>query len=164
MVVDGVELRPDGDPVKINLDTYRALAAAGWEVTDDGRKPRVPELIVVENEDMEGIIREPNYELPEEAPEEPEASEEEMKDAVEAEVEAEGEAIAAKSMTEEAELVEAEQVEEAVEAAVEAEVDAEPVDAEPVDAEPVVEAAEAAESAARAAEEAEKDEGAVADE
>lgn len=99
MVVDGVELRPDGEPVKINLDTYRALAAAGWEVTDDGRKPRVPELIVVENEDLEGIIREPNYELPEEVDDEAEGAvtvevdgEVDAEDVVEAEAEVEVEA------------------------------------------------------------------------
>lgn len=64
MVVDDVELRPDGDPVKINLDTYRALAAAGWELLDNDRSVRVPKLIVVDNDDLEGIIDKPNYEIP----------------------------------------------------------------------------------------------------
>lgn len=61
LVVDGIELRSDGDPVTLNLDTYRAAAAAGWELQDAERSVRLPELIVVDNEDPSGIVSEPNF-------------------------------------------------------------------------------------------------------
>ena len=69
MVVDGIELRSDGDPVTINLDTYRAAAAAGWEATDADHKVRIPELIVVDNDDLAGMVTEPNFAEPEPEPE-----------------------------------------------------------------------------------------------
>ena len=117
MVVDGIELRSDGDPVTINLDTYRAAAAAGWEATDADHKVRIPELIVVDNADLAGIITEPNFKEPE--PEEETPGE----DAVLEEAIAD-EAAAEDALVEEAEVVEdaeviADEAAEAVEDTVE---------------------------------------------
>lgn len=62
LVVDGIELRSDGDPITINLDTYRAAAAAGWELIDNDRSLHLPQITVVDNDDLTGIITGPNYE------------------------------------------------------------------------------------------------------
>ncbi len=69
-VIDDIELRADGDPVTITADTYRALAAAGWEALDEDKSVRLPKLTIVENSDKTGIVSEPNYqeETPEDGP------------------------------------------------------------------------------------------------
>lgn len=59
LTVDDVELKP-GETFTVTLDTYRALAAAAWEYSDEsGNAPRCAELVVVENGDESGIVVEP---------------------------------------------------------------------------------------------------------
>lgn len=67
--IGGVDLDPEGDAITISLDTYRALAAAAWEADDEGKTIRIPELVVVPNDDETGYV----VEL--EEPEEPETPE-----------------------------------------------------------------------------------------
>lgn len=91
-VIGGIEMRGDGDPITVNLDTYRALAAAGWEAIDEGRNLRLPQITVVENDDESGYVQEANFV---EEVEEPEAAEteegvEEVVDSTEV-IEGEGE-------------------------------------------------------------------------
>ena len=65
-VFHDIQLRDDGDPVVISIDNYRALAAAAWEQLDDDKPLRIPELIVVSNDDPNGTITESNYQHPDE--------------------------------------------------------------------------------------------------
>ncbi len=65
VTIGGVTLNGAGDPVTLNLDTYRALIAAAWEIEDERIRLGCPELIVVDNDDEKGIVTEPNYELAE---------------------------------------------------------------------------------------------------
>ena len=65
-VFHDIQLRDDGDPVVISIDNYRALAAAAWEQIDDDKPVRIPQLIVVSNDDPSGTITESNYTAPEE--------------------------------------------------------------------------------------------------
>lgn len=58
--IGGVELAGNGGPVTLNLDTYRALIAASWEVDESRVRVLCPELVVVTNEDDAGIVTEPN--------------------------------------------------------------------------------------------------------
>ena len=55
--VDDVELAED-ETYTITLDTYRAMAAAGWDYSDEnaGEAPRCPKLTVVPNDDESGIV------------------------------------------------------------------------------------------------------------
>ena len=55
--VDDVELAED-EIYTITLDTYRAMAAAGWDYSDEnaGETPRCPKLTVVPNDDESGIV------------------------------------------------------------------------------------------------------------
>lgn len=75
-VIGGYELRGEGDPVTLNLDTYRALAAAAWEAIDDGNRLRIPTLNVVGNDDETGYVQALNYEDPDAQVDEEEAAEE----------------------------------------------------------------------------------------
>ncbi len=67
---DDIMIRDDGDAVTLSLDNYRALAAAAWEQVDSERPIRIPELIVVDNEDPNGQVIETNFveEVEESAP------------------------------------------------------------------------------------------------
>ena len=118
MVVDGIELRSDGDPVTINLDTYRAAAAAGWEATDADHKVRIPELIVVDNDDLAGMVTEPNFAEPEP---EPEASgeDEALEEAITEEVSAEEALGDEAEVADEAELIADEAADDAADTLVE---------------------------------------------
>ncbi len=60
LTVDDVEL-DENVPYTVTLDTYRALAAAGWEYADDKGNPvRCPEITVVENGDPAGQVEAPD--------------------------------------------------------------------------------------------------------
>ena len=66
LTVDDVEL-DENTPRTVTLDTYRALAAAGWDYADEkGNAVRCPAIAVVENGDPAGLIEAPE---PLEAPE-----------------------------------------------------------------------------------------------
>lgn len=89
-VIGGYEMRGDGDPITVNLDTYRALAAAGWEAIDEGRNLRLPKITVVENDDDSGYVQEANFveEVEEpETPDEPAVAEGESEEGAEEVVE-----------------------------------------------------------------------------
>ena len=60
ITVGGVTLNGAGLPVSLNLDTYRALVAAAWEIEDDRVRIGCPELVIVPNDDDSGIVTEPN--------------------------------------------------------------------------------------------------------
>ncbi len=60
ITVGGVTLNGAGNPVSLNLDTYRALVAAAWELDDERVRIGCPELLIVPNEDSSGIVTEPN--------------------------------------------------------------------------------------------------------
>ncbi|MDY2667987.1 MAG: HAD-IIA family hydrolase [Schaalia hyovaginalis] len=69
LTVDDVEL-DENTPCTVTLDTYRALAAAGWDYADEkGNAVRCPAITVVENGDPSGVIEAPE---PVESPEAPE--------------------------------------------------------------------------------------------
>lgn len=57
-----IGMAEDGDAVTLNIDTYRALVAAAWHYAEENNPPHCPQIIVVENDDESGIVREPNYE------------------------------------------------------------------------------------------------------
>lgn len=67
--IGGIPLAGYGDPVTLNLDTYRALIAAAWEVEDDRTKVQCPELIIVPNDDENGVVTKSNFEIVEPKPE-----------------------------------------------------------------------------------------------
>ena len=132
-VFHDIQLRDDGDAVTLSIDNYRALAAAAWEQLDDDKPLRIPELIVVSNEDPSGTVTESNYTPPEDE---------------EAEVAEDGAAEATKEAAEE--VVEEAVVEEAVVEEAAEEVVEEALVEEPAadDAEAVAEIEEAGEEEA----------------
>lgn len=58
--VNEIPLVSKGPAVTLNLDTYRALAAAAWDFDNERQRVSCPELVIVPNEDTSGIVLESN--------------------------------------------------------------------------------------------------------